>query len=135
MALIEWNAGLSVDVAEFDSQHQKLIKLINDLNDAMKTGKGKDVLGKIILDLANYTVNHFSAEEHYFDKFGYPATVDHKLEHKKFIAQVGAFKNDFESGHISMTIKVMDFLSDWLRTHIMGTDKKYSQFFNENGLK
>ena len=36
MALIEWSDDLSVKVKELDVQHQKLIAMINDLNDAMK---------------------------------------------------------------------------------------------------
>jgi hemerythrin len=40
MALIQWNDGLSVNVVEIDRQHQKLIGMINDLNDAMRQGKG-----------------------------------------------------------------------------------------------
>jgi len=29
----------------------------------------------------------------------------------------------------------MNFLSDWLKTHIVGSDKKYGPFFNSKGLK
>ena len=37
--------------------------MINDLNDAMRQGKGKDVLGKIDKELVGYTVTHFRTEE------------------------------------------------------------------------
>ena len=47
MALITWNDTLSVNVEEIDQQHRTLIAMINELNEAMKLGKGKDVLGKI----------------------------------------------------------------------------------------
>jgi hemerythrin len=40
MSLIQWNDRLSVHVAEIDGQHQKLVGMINDLNDAMRQGKG-----------------------------------------------------------------------------------------------
>jgi len=36
---------------------------------------------------------------------------------------------------LSLTIDVMNFLSDRLKKHIMGTDKKYAPFFQEKGLK
>ena len=29
----------------------------------------------------------------------------------------------------------LDFLYNWLNTHIKGTDKKYGPFFNQHGLK
>jgi hemerythrin len=134
MAIIQWNDTLSVKVREIDSQHQRLVKLINDLDDAMRVGKGREVMGKIVSELASYTRVHFSTEEKYFDKFGYPEAPGHRAEHQKFIEEVARFKGDFDSGRIGLTIKVMNFLSDWLTKHIQGTDKKYAPFFNEKGL-
>ena len=135
MALITWNDGLSVGVAEFDQQHKKLVALINDLNDAMSVGKGKDVLGRIVNDLVAYSTTHFRAEEKCFARFEYPDTFNHRREHVIFSKKVAEFKNVLESGKMPLTVEVLSFLSDWLKNHIMGTDKKYSQFFNENGLK
>ena len=135
MALIQWDDSLSVSVVEIDKQHQKLLALINDLHDAMKQGKGKDILAKIIGELCNYAGNHFATEEEYFDKFGYPAAASHKLEHINFVKKVSEFKNSFDGGQLALTIEVMNFLKDWLKTHIKGTDKKYGPFFNEKGLK
>lgn len=40
MPLIQWNESLSVGVVEIDRQHRKLVELINDLNNAMRQGKG-----------------------------------------------------------------------------------------------
>ena len=65
MALIQWNNDLSVNVKEIDTQHQNLIRMINELFDAMKVGKGTEVLGKIFLQLTNYTKTHFQTEEKY----------------------------------------------------------------------
>ena len=83
--------------------------------------------------LASYTVTHFKTEERYFDQLGYPETDSHKKEHVAFVEKVTDLKNKFETRNLLLTIEVMDFLSDWLRGHIMGTDKKYSGFFNETG--
>ena len=135
MALIKWDDSFSVKVAEIDRQHQKLISMINELNDAMKQGKGKDILGKIVNGLISYTATHFKTEENYFERFGYPDADQHKKEHIAFVQKVSDFKNGFEKGKLSLSIEVMNFLSDWLQNHIKGTDKKYSQFFNGKGLK
>ena len=135
MALIKWNDSFSVGVVEIDLQHQKLVALINDLNEAMLQARGKTVLTRILNELVSYTVVHFGTEEKYFEKYQYPYTMSHKKEHCAFIEKVGSFKADFQSDKVGLSLEVMSFLSEWLQNHIKGTDKKYSAFFNKNGLK
>jgi hemerythrin len=135
VALIQWDSSFSVKVAEIDRQHQKLVFIVNELNDAMKHGQGKDVLGDIVNGLITYTATHFHAEEKYFHRFGYPEIDSHKKEHAAFVTKVSEFKDGFEKGTLGLSVEVMTFLSDWLKKHIKVTDMKYSQFFNEKGLK
>lgn len=135
MAFIEWNSNLSVKIAAIDEQHQKLIAMINELNNAMALGKGKEVVSKIINGLVSYATSHFSTEEKYFDQFKYPETLTHKKEHADFVKKVGEFQEKFNKGMAALTLEIMQFLKDWLVKHIQGTDKKYSSFFNEKGLK
>ena len=133
--MIAWSSSLSVDVAEIDSQHQKLVKMINELNDAMRVGKSKEVLGNIVKGLISYVQIHFATEEKYFDQFKYPETGAHKQEHGNFTQKVAEFAKKFQAGQLGISIELMDFLSDWLGTHIKGSDKKYSACFIANGLK
>jgi len=135
MALINWESSFSVNVAEIDSQHQKIVGFINDLNDAMKQGKGKDALGSILNELINYTATHFKYEEQYFEKFGYPETAAHKQHHAKLVSEVIAFRDGFQSGKLGVTVEVLTFLVNWLKNHILVEDKKYTSCFNSNGLK
>lgn len=135
MALINWNPSYSVKIGEIDTQHQKLITMINELNDAMLKGKAKDILSPLIDGLIAYTQVHFSKEEMLFDKYKYPDTAAHKEEHAAFVKKVSEFREGFKKGNMSLTINIMDFLSNWLTKHICGTDKKYSDFLNKNGVK
>ena len=135
MPLITWNDSLSVKVTEIDVQHKKLIDMINTLYDAMKIGKGKNVMGDTLNNLITYTATHFNTEEKYFDFYNYPDKESHILEHKKFTETVTKFKKDFDSGNATISLEVMNFLKDWLTKHINGADKKYTKCFNEHGLK
>ena len=135
MSLIKWDESLSVNVAEIDLQHKKLVAMINELHDAMKSGKGKDVMGNIISGLISYTATHFKAEEKYFTLYKYPDTTAHMKEHAAFVKKVSDFQHDFEGGRLTVSIDTLYFLRDWLQGHIKGTDKKYSAFFNQNGLR
>jgi len=135
MALFEWSNDLSVNVAEIDGQHRQLINMINELNDAMKQGRGKEVLNKTLTDLFAYAQKHFATEEGYFTKFGYPQAMSHKAKHTAFIEKVYDFKEEYGAGKLTLTLDVMNFLKDWLKNHIKGEDKKYGPFLNEKGLK
>jgi len=135
MALIEWEDKYSVGVEAFDNQHKQLIKLINELYDAMKAGAAKEISSKIIEELVAYTVIHFQSEEKVFDEHDYEGTEEHKKEHQQFIDQVASFQKDFETGKVSLSIDIMNFLKDWLFSHILGTDQKYTSYLNSKGIK
>ena len=47
-------------------------KWSNDLRDAMQQKQTKNAIGQILRSLADYTVNHFAAEEGDFAKTNYP---------------------------------------------------------------
>lgn len=135
MALIQWNSSFSVNVKELDDQHQQLIKLLNELNDAMQVGKGKDVLDKIITGLIGYIRTHFATEERYFERFGYPDSQSHIAEHREFEEKVAEFKKRYDEGRLGLSIQLMKFLSSWVVDHIKNKDKGYAQFFNDKDLK
>jgi hemerythrin len=134
--LIQWDdRKMSVNIEEIDRQHKALVGLINNLFDVVKAGRSNEIFEKLISDLIRYTEFHFSDEENYFKQYNYPEAKAHMLQHKEFIDKVSLFKKDFDSGKTGLTRKVLDFLRDWLVEHIMGTDKKYSKFFNDLGLR
>lgn len=134
MAFIDWKDELSVNIRMIDDQHKELIKLINELSDAMKVGKGKDVMGKVLSKLVDYTKMHFGTEERLFQTHGYPGYIAHKSEHDKLTKQVLDLKTKFDNGQSVITVEVMNFLKDWLQKHIIGTDKKYSSFLIGKGV-
>ena len=45
---ITWSDRLSVGVGELDRQHQELVRLINELYDALRFGQGKEVLARTL---------------------------------------------------------------------------------------
>jgi hemerythrin-like metal-binding protein len=135
MALFEWNENLSVKVIEMDEQHKKLIGLINALNDAMANRKGAEALKKTLDEMTNYTVEHFGNEEKYMTAFNFPGTFMQKQEHKKFIDKTRELQKGLAEGKLMLSMETMNFLKDWLQKHIMGMDKHYSKYFNDNGMK
>jgi hemerythrin len=134
MALMNWKEEYSVKVASIDQQHKKLVELINQLHDAMRAQKGRETIGKVLSELVSYTQSHFKSEETLMQTHKYPALEAHKLEHHMLVKKVSDFQKEVDSGKVTVTIDVMNFLRDWLQNHILGTDKKYSGFFVEKGV-
>ncbi|WP_319508714.1 bacteriohemerythrin [uncultured Methanolobus sp.] len=134
MALVTWSDKYSMQIKEIDDQHKVLVGMINELHDAMKQAKSKEVSLEIINKMAEYTKFHFSTEEKYMKRFAYPDYAEHKLEHEKFVENVLKFKDDYEKGKAGVSYDILNFLKDWLVGHIQDTDKKYAPLFIEKGL-
>ena len=132
--LMPWTSGLATGVKIIDEQHRKLVDMINGLYKAMKSGQGRDVMGKLLDQLAEYTVYHFGVEEENFAKFKYQETAAHKKIHEDLKGQVVGFINQFKSGQANVSMDLMHFLKDWLENHICKTDKRYAKIFLDNGM-
>ena len=129
MSLMQWNDRLSVGVEMIDTDHKRLVEMVNELHDGFRAGKGKDALGKVLDGLINYTATHFGHEEAEMKKFKYPGTVDHMKEHAALVKQVLEVQAKYRAGSGAvLTMEVMAFLRDWLLKHIQGTDKALGAF-------
>ena len=130
---IEWNPELATWFVEIDNQHKELFKRVNDLLDAMRVGKGRDEVGKVLKFLEDYTVYHFGNEENYMKKYSYPDYEGHKDQHTSLINDIKKMKVQFEKeGATSlMVIDIQQELGDWLMVHIGQVDKALGKFLKE----
>jgi len=128
MPIITWDATMSVGNAKIDRQHQELVRIINQLGDAMQQGNANQVIGKIIDELVTYTVFHFGEEERMFAATAYPHTDAHKDKHRFLVDKVQQVKTDFAAGKVAIGVPLLHFLREWLVEHIMKTDKTYSSY-------
>ena len=135
MALIKWSEKYMVNIGTIDTQHQKLISILNELLDAMGKGQGKLVLDKTFNELEDYTKTHFFEEEKLMVVYGYPDYNSHKAEHKSLINDLKNYKEDFKAGKSKLTLEVLDFLKNWLINHITVTDKKLGVHLSTKGIK
>ncbi|MCK5707790.1 MAG: hemerythrin family protein [Candidatus Aureabacteria bacterium] len=134
MAYIEWSDDFSVNVKEIDSQHRVLIDMINMLYEAFIAEKGKDVHKKVIDGMIDYARIHFETERKYMKQFNFPGYEEHNKEHEIFTQKAMELQKQFNAAGFILSSNILNFLKDWLKNHILGTDKKYSNHFNDNGL-
>jgi hemerythrin len=108
--------------------------MINLLHDAIVSRKGSKIHEDIIKDMVQYTQVHFSTEEEYMKRYEYPFFQNHKGEHDKFTEKALELQGRVEKGGFILPLETLNFLRDWLKNHILGSDKKYSKYFTEHGL-
>jgi hemerythrin-like metal-binding protein len=134
MAFIDWTDELSVGVNMFDDDHKELISLANRLHDSISVGTQQSALTFLLSELENYTIFHFGHEEGMMLQYSYPDYEKHKKEHDSLVEKVQEFSAQVASGKTKISLSIMGFLKEWLVNHIMGTDKKYTQFFAGKGV-
>lgn len=129
-----WRKEYNINVKEMDNQHNSLVSLINDLQQAVNEGQGSERMGEILNSLLAYTDKHFAAEEKLMKKHGFPGFDEHKGKHIKMRGKVQSLIRDYNAGRASITFSVLKFLQDWLIKHIMETDRKYAAYLNKKGI-
>ncbi len=132
---IPWDPSYCTGVKQFDEQHKILFHLINKLYRGMKENKGRAVTDEVLSSLVEYTQTHFANEEYMFRQHGYPEIESHMENHKKLIDQVSDFCNSYKSGKAEVDEKLLEFLKDWLNSHIKGVDTMYGPFLTSKGLE
>ncbi len=131
---MKWEDKYSVNIRDIDAQHKKLFDLVNELFDAMRVGKGKEVLGVVLDELIRYTDYHFSAEEQLLKSISYPGFGTHKTAHDLLTSRAKKLRQAFEEGNRMISMDVMNFLRDWLNVHILEEDMKYSHALAGKGI-
>jgi len=134
MAFFDWNENLSVNIAEIDAQHMQLVEMLNELYESMTRFDDAGVLGKILNGMAEYAQKHFATEERYMNQYHYPGFAKHKAEHEAFEAKVVDLLLQFGNDPNMLSVETGEYLKQWLKQHIMGTDKLYGPFLNEKGV-
>lgn len=134
MPMLEWNENLSIHVVEIDSQHQELVDMVNTLYDSMVAGADSEILFDIIDRMLRYTDVHFGTEETYMSQYAYPETAAHKADHADFMAKAAQVAKDHQAAKLGLSMDVLNFLGDWLVTHINGSDKRLGKFLESKGI-
>ncbi|NKI35719.1 hemerythrin family protein [Wenzhouxiangella sp. XN79A] len=132
---ITWTDDLSVGIEEIDEQHKVLVRLLNELNDAIHEHHGNEACLAILDRLVDYTRIHFAVEESLMRIFEYPDYENHKAEHEELVEEVLELRREIVDKERKISFKLLHFLKMWLTQHIMSSDQEYSQHFLNQGMK
>ena len=125
--VITWDeAQMSTGVESIDSQHQELIRRINELHSACLAGTAREDLLKLLGFLGEYAQSHFRHEEGVMQSHRCPARGQNKAAHVQFLRDYGSLVEIVKRDGATTTavIQVKELLGNWLKNHICGTDTK-----------
>jgi hemerythrin len=121
-------------IKKIDSQHVKIVELMNTLYEEIVMNKDDKSVNETILDLKLYAIFHFSTEENMFKKYRYEGDVfeEHMNEHEEFSKQIAVYLSDETSSKLEIGYRILEFLKNWLTDHIITIDMKFSSHVRKN---
>jgi hemerythrin-like metal-binding protein len=131
MKPLTWDKTLSVDVAEIDEDHRRLVDLYNILSRAVAGDESADYVEAVTDELIACTVWHFRHEERLMLRYGYPGLPAHKAEHEELIDSVKELQQKLRDAGEAVSARDVEFLERWLMEHIYGADMKMGIYLSE----
>jgi hemerythrin len=128
--LIQWKDEFKLGIEQIDEQHERLFQIANEIYDLIKNefiADKYDSILKLINELKDYTVFHFSSEEEYMQSIGYRKYLSHKVEHTDFIEKINNVNlEQVDLNHEQYLVDMLNFVVNWISNHILETDKAYT---------
>lgn len=124
-----------IGVKEIDEEHKTLFELIAKTDNALKSGNGSITEALSLLnELKQYAKNHFAHEEAYMEEIHDAELERQKKEHAAFIEKVGAynFADVTDENASTIMLELLEYLSKWLMSHILGSDILIGHFKANN---
>jgi hemerythrin-like metal-binding protein len=128
----EWTEEMSLGLPSIDEEHRMLLTLISRISEATQRKSPRTEIANIFDRLIEYTERHFQHEEALFREHAYADAEVHAAQHRDLAAQVMELNRDRRA---VLPANVSDFLVDWLRVHIMGSDHAYVTWLKERGVR
>lgn len=129
MSFIEWSEGMSVGVTAIDSDHKCLIRIIHLLHDIRDEEDSRRMIETVLDTMLIYGRHHFTREERVIAACGFPERSFHHLEHQGFCRHVHGLRKRFRgAGNPRIASELLDYLSNWLRHHILIQDMAFKPY-------
>ncbi len=124
--LLTWTPDLSVGIEVIDNQHKRIVEYINQLHEA-RLNRDRQGIARVIEELVDYTLSHFSFEESMMEEAHYRFLKPHQKVHELFVRRVSEYQQRFKLGEDveSVAGDMQSTLVTWLMNHIRREDMDY----------
>lgn len=134
MPIVVWCDEYNVNVKEIDTQHQKMLELVNNLHTAVEACVDKNSLQNSLVELVDFTRMHFSTEEQLMKQYDYPELKKHHKEHRILLKHMSDLVVAVSNGQQPTFYSDYDVSSDWAMIHISEHDKSLGAFLNSKNV-
>lgn len=132
--MYEFKDEYLIGIEKIDKEHRRLFEIAEETyqlkNNEFIPDK-YDQIKELLGELADYTKMHFEHEEEYMESIQYKKMFSQKTQHAAFIKWLNELDleqiNDEAAEHDKVIDEILKFLTDWLITHILETDKQIAQ--------
>ncbi|RKZ34009.1 MAG: hypothetical protein DRQ37_08185 [Gammaproteobacteria bacterium] len=114
-----------------DSEHRIQVGLLTALRQSINGGDPGEKVHEILDQLISYTELHFMSEQLLMRLYSYPEYDDHVRDHELMTEQVGQIKENYEAGEQSLSVDVVDTMTEFLLGHIKGRDHALGKYLSE----
>lgn len=134
----EWKDRYSLDIGVIDEQHKRLFEIgarVYDLASSDDSFDRYDEILEMLNQLLEYTEYHFNYEEGIMQTHKYAALGQQTQQHEFYVKRIkGISSRDIDEDQQKAVLDIVDFLSEWISSHILLEDRKYAAYFKENGI-
>lgn len=120
-----------IGVPEIDAEHKRLFELIADVDASLKANADSISTAMALLnELKQYAITHFAHEEAYMASINDPELPLQQKEHQTFVDKVNSyhFSDITDDTARKLTVELLEYLSKWLMSHILGSDIMIGHF-------
>jgi hemerythrin len=122
-----WNESFELGIPSIDADHQGFLELMNNLCSAMDRGEGRNRTQATLDALRAYATYHFIREEDVMGAAGYPGLHAQQVEHAWYLYYLEKL-DGLSDADPARARETMEFMRTWFVDHILGTDKRFSQW-------
>jgi diguanylate cyclase (GGDEF)-like protein/hemerythrin-like metal-binding protein/PAS domain S-box-containing protein len=129
MDFFYWNKSFEIGIPEVDAQHRRLVELINELATAITEGGALRDARAVFTDLTDYAATHFRDEELLMaaSALSEAEKQGHIKAHRSFVRKAQEIAQSPRLVHAEVAEQVLQFLTTWLISHILGSDRRFAQ--------
>ena len=109
-----------------DAQHKRLFELLGEVMRSSAPGAA-GASTEALAEVKAYADQHLEQEELLLRVRGYPEYAEHKAEHDAYREKAAVLQS--QAGRRDFNVRLVNFITEWWRFHILVTDQRYAKFF------